>query len=94
MRCGRSSGSPLAPAGRAGASWRTAKEVMTPPSSTSISGRRTLMPAVSSHAFDQIFRSRPEVSSRAVSRSVRRVLPQACRLKYVCTPRKKASWPT
>ena len=52
------------------------------------------MPAVSSHAFDQVFRSRPEVSSSAPSRSVRRVLPQACRLKYACTPAKNSSMPT
>lgn len=52
------------------------------------------MPAVSSHAFDQAVRSRPEVSSRAPSRSDRRVLPKACALKYACTPLKKASMPT
>ncbi|CAM5343242.1 hypothetical protein SHIRM173S_12870 [Streptomyces hirsutus] len=70
--------------GSAGASWRMAKEVMVPvPSapSVSISGRSTLMPAVSSHFFDQVLRSRPEVSSRAPSRSDRRVLPYAWRLK-------------
>ena len=39
------------------------------------------MPAVSSHAFDQVFRSRPEVSSSAPSRSDRRVLPNACALE-------------
>ncbi len=52
------------------------------------------MPAVSSHAFDQAFRSRPEVSSSAPSRSVSRVLPQACRLKYSWTPLKNSSSPT
>ncbi|CAM5590309.1 hypothetical protein SCYAM73S_06206 [Streptomyces cyaneofuscatus] len=52
------------------------------------------MPAVSSHAFDQVFRSRPEVFSSAPSRSERRVLPKACALKYACTPWKNASLPT
>lgn len=52
------------------------------------------MPAVSSHAFDQVFRSRPEVFSSAPSRSDRRVLPNACALKYAWTPWKNASVPT
>ena len=94
MRCGRRVGSPLAPVGSAGASWRIAKDVITPSASVSISGRRMLMPAVSSHCFDQAFRSRPEVSSRAPSRSDRRVLPNAWRLKYACTPPKNSSSPT
>ncbi len=94
IRCGRRVGSPLAPTGSAGASWRTANAVMFPAASVSIAGRRMLMPAVSSHAFDQVVRSRPEVSSRAPSRSDRRVFPNACALKYACTPLKKASVPT
>ncbi len=81
MRCGRSTASPVAPAGSGGASWRTANAVMVPAASTVSSGRSTLMPAVSSQARDQVLRSRPLVSSSAVSRSVSRVLPQAWRLK-------------
>lgn len=94
IRCGRSVGSPFAPAGSAGASWLTVNAVIVPSAAVSMRGRSTLMPAVSSHAFDQAVRSRPEVSSRAPSRSDRRVFPNACALKYACTPLKKASVPT
>jgi hypothetical protein len=71
-----------------------ANEVITPASSVAISGRRTLIPADSSHARDHAFRSRPLVSSSAVSRSASRVLPHSWRRKYCCTPRKNASVPT
>ena len=75
MRCGRrvgNSGTALCV---------MAAAVTTPFASVSTSAVRVLTPAVSSQAFDHAFRSRPEVSSSAASRSSRVVLPNAWRLK-------------
>ncbi len=74
-RCGRSSGWDSA------ASWRTDSSVIRPSALRITCGVRELTPAVSSQARDQVARSRPEVSSSTDSRSPRRVLPYALRLK-------------
>ncbi|SKX95591.1 Uncharacterised protein [Mycobacteroides abscessus subsp. abscessus] len=58
-----------------------AKRVNAPESSTSKSGRMTLMPVVLSHWLPQSDRSRPDDFSSAASRSENVALPNLCEVK-------------
>jgi hypothetical protein len=87
-RCERSVGH------AAGAVCTMVNDVNSPSSPVSISGRRVLTPAVSSHSADHAFRSRPDVSSSLPRRSASVVLPQAKVRKYCRMPARKSSRPT